>query len=134
ERLEARPSAPSPGSVWVESLAFWTRGYPSWTALWSGESDPEEIRPPALLLPTRPRGRASLLTRLFAELLGQLTDTAAAGTSRSDLPVIYGSALGEMTTTLALLDQLGREEPLSPAGFQSSVHNTAAGVLSIALE
>lgn len=128
-------------SAWIEAVSFWALGYPSLTSLFAGaQSAPE--RPPANLLPARPRGRASLLTRLFAELLGQLT--AAEHLRPEDgkvsdpdelatLPVVYGSALGEMSTTLTLLDQIGRGEELSPVGFQSSVHNTAAGVLSIAL-
>lgn len=127
--------------AWIEAVAFWASGYPTLSALVSGVwSDPE--RPAAHLLPARPRGRASLLTRLFAELLGQLAratparpgdETAIASDELATLPIVYGSALGEMSTTLALLDQIGRGDELSPVAFQSSVHNTAAGVLSIAL-
>lgn len=116
------------GRVWVEAVGFWAPGYPDLRALLDGKEHADQIRPPALLLPPRPRGRASLLTRLFAELFGQV-----AGDQGSSLPAVYGSALGEMATTLSLLDQMGRGEALSPAGFQASVHNTAAGVISIAL-
>lgn len=117
-----------PGHVWVEAVGFWTPGYPHLRALLAGTADPELRRPPAALLPARARGRASLLTRVFAELYEQI-----APPERPELPLVCGSASGEMATTLALLDQLAQGDPLSPAGFQASVHNTAAGVISIAL-
>jgi 3-oxoacyl-[acyl-carrier-protein] synthase-1 len=127
-RAENAPVPSAAGRAWVEAVGFWAPGYPSLRSLLDGQLHGDETRPPALLLPARPRGRASVLTRLFAELFGQV-----AGERGATLPAVYGSALGEMTTTLSLLDQLGQGETLSPAGFQASVHNTAAGVISIAL-
>lgn len=121
-----------PGHVWVEAVGFWAPGYPHLRALLTGAPDPELRRPPATLLPARARGRASLLTRMFAEVYEQIAPPERSG-QRGGLPLVCGSALGEMSTTLALLDQLARGESLSPAGFQASVHNTAAGVISIAL-
>jgi hypothetical protein len=59
--------------------------------------------------------------------------TRGAGVDPGALPGVFGSAYGEMHTTLALLAQLWAAEPLSPAKFQASVHNTAAAQLSIAL-
>src|SRR5690606_12278936 len=49
------------------------------------------------------------------------------------VPMIYGSAFGEMTTTLRLLESMqGGGGRVSPVQFQASVHNTAAGQISIA--
>lgn len=96
-------------------------------AFWEGEG-----KPSAALLPARMRGRASLLTALFANVVERAA--ASAGVDAGTLPWIFGSAYGEMGTTLALLEQLhGGDGQLSPAKFQASVHNTATGQLSIAL-
>lgn len=81
----------------------------------------------ATALPPRARGRASPLTRIFAELFGRTL-----GTEPLSCPLFFGSAYGEMSTTIVLLDQMIQEPTLSPAKFQASVHNTAAGLLSIA--
>jgi len=92
------------------------------------EGDDPEL--PCSVLPARARGRASPLTRMFAELFGRLIQPEDA----AKLPMFFGSAYGEMSTTILLLDQMLVETTVSPAKFQSSVHNTAAGLLSIATE
>jgi len=86
---------------------------------------------PTSLLPLRARGRASPLTLMFAHVIEQAVTQA--GADIHSLPIIYGSAYGEMTTTLRLLEMLHEGDGrLSPARFQGSVHNTAAGQISIA--
>jgi 3-oxoacyl-(acyl-carrier-protein) synthase len=85
--------------------------------------------PPATLLPARARGRASSLTRLFAEVIASVQGFANGDPAM--LPIVYGSAAGEMETTLALLEHLV-EGTSSPVRFQASVHNTAGGLISIA--
>lgn len=92
---------------------------------WGADGD-EEL--PCTVLPVRARGRASQLTRIFSELFGRLVEPA----HTSSIPLFLGSAYGEMSTTIALLDQMLVEPTVSPAKFQASVHNTAAGLLSIA--
>jgi hypothetical protein len=90
-------------------------------------------KPAAALLPPRMRGRASPLTLMLAEVVEQATRAAQA--AAASLPSVFGSAYGEMSTTLALLQQLlAAGGQLSPAKFQASVHNTAAAQLSIALK
>lgn len=84
---------------------------------------------PQQLLSARARGRASALTLIFAELLEGL---ASDGFDVARSPVIFGSAYGEMATTMRLLELLVDAGQSSPLRFQHSVHNTAAGVLSIA--
>lgn len=96
-------------------------------ALWEGRGDP-----PALLLSPRARGRASLLTRLVAEITGQLASASGGGVDVARIPIVLGSASGEMGTTLSLLAALAGGEPLlSPLRFPGSVHNAALGTLSI---
>jgi 3-oxoacyl-[acyl-carrier-protein] synthase-1 len=82
------------------------------------------------VLPLRARGRASPLTRIFSELFGRLlTDVPS-----PRFPMFFGSAYGEMANTIALLDQMLAQPTVSPAKFQASVHNTAAGLLSLVTE
>ena len=114
----------------VLGVGVWTPLYPSLEAFLSGRAAPT-ARPETQLLNARMRGRASLLTLMFANVVEQAS--AAAGIDRSELPTIFASAYGEMGTTLSLLDMLNTEDGrLSPAKFQASVHNTAAGQISIA--
>jgi hypothetical protein len=90
----------------------------------------EDTELPCEVLPVRARGRASPLTRIFSELYGRLSDPLRA----TKTPMFFGSAYGEMSTTIALLDQMLTEPTVSPVKFQASVHNTAAGLLSITTE
>jgi len=92
---------------------------------------PRPLRPDTELLSVRARGRASLLTLMFANVIEQASK--AAGIAGQSVPTVFGSAYGEMTTTLTLLElQHTGDGRLSPAKFQASVHNTAAGQISIA--
>lgn len=108
------------------SAALCVRGVGLWPAQAAGH------KPAAALLPARMRGRASPLTLMLAEVAEQAA--RAAGVSLAGIPSVFGSAYGEMNTTVSLLSQLwAADGQLSPAKFQASVHNTAAGQLSIAL-
>lgn len=81
------------------------------------------------LLGVRGYGRASPLCRLFAELFVRSSALRASEQSA----VVFGSAYGEMTIAQELL-RLQSECPpnSSPLKFQASVHNSAAGQISIA--
>jgi hypothetical protein len=60
---------------------------------------------------------------------------AIAGTSLDPAVVasVFGSAIGEASTMIGLLDQMwGETGILSPMKFATSVHNAASGVISIA--
>lgn len=126
--------------ILLRQVAFWARGYPTPEALRERRRGALEL-PRAELLPERARGRASLLTRIFAELAAELGGVGqplpaprhATLPDLATIPTVYASAYGEMTTTVALLEMLwdGRGE-LSPARFQASVHNSGASALSIA--
>jgi hypothetical protein len=92
---------------------------------------PAQQTPDAALLPPRMRSRASLLTRMLAEVVGNVAQ--AGGVDPAALPLIVGSRYGEIATTARLLRMMNAEGgALSPLGFQASVHNTAAGQISIA--
>lgn len=120
------------GDAYVLGVGVWTPEATDLRAWLSHGTQPAGTRPAAHLLPTRMRGRASLLTAMFAEVVEQAA--RAASVDPASLPSVFGSAYGEMGTTSSLLQQLAAAGArLSPAKFQASVHNTAAGQLSIAL-
>ena len=50
---------------------------------------------------------------------------------RGEVASVFASRHGSFTTTVAMLEKLARDEPLSPTQFSHSVHNTQAGLFSI---
>lgn len=125
----------------LRGVGLWTPGFAD-AAAWSSRpvsgdmspgAGPGTDAPRAELLPPMLRRRTSLLTRMAAEVAAQAI--GAAGLDRAHVTVIYGSVYGEIRTTIdlleALLDPVG---PLSPTKFHNSVHNTAAGYVSIAAQ
>jgi len=78
----------------------------------------------------RPRRRTSLLGQMVAEVAAQAA--AQAGVSLSRVPVVMGSAFGEMATTVEMLGEREQDGTISPTRFHNSVHNSSAGHLSIA--
>lgn len=87
-----------------------------------------ETPPPRL--PARLRRRASLLINMVAEVAAQATEPS--GVSLATVPLVVGSAFGELGTTVDILRDIEGEGIVSPTDFQASVHNTAAAYLSIA--
>jgi hypothetical protein len=119
-----------PSTIHVVGTAFWAPGTPNVGAWLEGRVASEVTDPPAALLGARASGRASVLTRMFAEVIGQIGKNGSV--DLSTVPIVFGSAYGEVGTMTRLLAELeGKRVLLSPLKFQASVHNTAAGVLSI---
>lgn len=117
--------------LYVHAIAVWCPEYPDAAALSEGRRSASAVEPAAELLPRRMRGRASLLTAMLAEVVGRAA--AAGGADLARVPLIVGSAFGEMDTTVQLLQMMISDDgALSPARFQASVHNTGAGQISIA--
>ena len=114
--------------AWVAGLGLWAPHYPNLAAWTAGAPDASATAPAAALLPARLGRRSSLLTRIAAEVLEQ----AAAGAPSSAAPAVYATAYGETQTLCAILDSMFTDGTVSPARFHNSVHNTAAGLLSIA--
>lgn len=90
--------------------------------------------------PTRPDGvdagrwrRMSRLARFTVEAVGELL-ARHPDVDRAALPVVYGSAMGEVVPSSAFLDRLFSEGPAtaSPLAFQNSVYNGTSGHLSMA--
>jgi hypothetical protein len=63
-----------------------------------------------------------------------IADARAAGLPAIELPIVYGSAVGETATAVELLTSIVASRESSPVLFRHSVHNAAPGLLSIALQ
>lgn len=81
-----------------------------------------------LLQPTLRRGLSDV-TRLFMHTAQAALQQAAVGADQ--VHVVFASAFGEITAAERLIGQAYEENASSPARFRNSVHNTAAGLLSI---
>ena len=113
--------------VHLRGAGLWAPGIDDIQAWMAGRSD-GPLEPKAALIPPKLARRASFSSRMVAEVAGQ----AAAGVDLSRVRTVHASAYGEVQTLEALLNMLYDDGVLSPARFHNSVHNTAAGHLSIA--
>jgi hypothetical protein len=116
----------------VRGWAAWSPGLDS-RAAWEGWARSPatlgiEGSPDVRFLPPLLRRRCSRLTRMMLHAAYE----ACAPDELATLPVVCASRYGEMTTTVELLRCLAAGEPLTAAGFTHSVHNTQAGLFSIA--
>ena len=111
----------------VAGIGLWTPGFPD-VASWLAQRRVDGADAPSAASGQRRRG--SLLVNMVAEVAAQASRQAGAELSR--LRIVVGSAFGELATLVAMLDERERDGLLSPLRFQNSVHNAAAGQLSIA--
>lgn len=117
-------------SVAVTGVGLWSPHFASATAWVEGGRSDEPIKPVGLAFDRRNRRRVSGLGRAIGDAVEEAM--VAAGVDPVTTPVIVGSAIGEASTMIGLLDQMWRtREPMSPAAFTVSVHNAASGMISI---
>ena len=76
-------------------------------------------------IPPMIRRRLSTLGRTVFHLMDGLTDAHGA------MPIVYASQHGEFHRTTAILDDIAVGNPVSPAAFSLSVHNSISAVFSI---
>jgi hypothetical protein len=129
-------TAPTPlgRGLAVAGIGLWLPGVPDVQAWIDGARgvDPRTSEYPAATgasIEPRARRRMSPLSRALADAFVQAATQARIDSSST--AAVFGSALGEVSTMLMLLDQMSRDEPLSPMSFGTSVHSAAAGVVSI---
>ena len=91
------------------------------------ETNPDPRKPKAF--PGGPWRRMSRLARAVAWCCEQLLDDMP-----RDIPVVWGSAVGELVPTGRFLDKFFESGAASPLAFQNSVYNAPVGHLSIALK
>lgn len=91
------------------------------------------MQPQAQCIPPRMRRRASPLTRAIADAYDEATQQTGAAETR--WAAVLGSSAGEIATMLQVLEQMSTEgQYVSPTRFVGSVHNAAAGQLSLATQ
>jgi hypothetical protein len=117
--------------AWIAGAGLWAPGFRDASAWLAGAADPAVTSPPGELLPAALRRRASLLARLAAEVAAQAAREA--GADLSGIPVVLGSAHGEIGAAIEMIGSFREGEGLpSPTRFHNSVHNAPAAYLSIA--
>lgn len=115
--------------VAVCGMGLWLEGYPNLSAYLAGTQS-AGASPSGALLDKHSRRRASDFTKALADVYAEALSAAAL--PADTVASVFGSALGEVGTMISLLDQMWREGgALSPMRFAGSVHNAAAGVVSI---
>lgn len=120
-------------TVNIAGLGLWAPGFPTATSWAAGEKDPELPKPTGLAFDRRNKRRAGVFGRAIADSSAEAL--VAAGVDRSLAPIVVGSAIGEASTMIGLLEQMWRSKTqMSPANFTVSVHNAASGLLSISSE
>jgi hypothetical protein len=110
-------------------MGLWMPGYPD-AASWLADRPVAGAEAPNAAAQAKMRRRSSLLVNMVADVAAQAS--AQSGVPLSRLRVVVGSAFGELATLVEMLEERERDGVLSPLRFQNSVHNSAAGHLSIA--
>ena len=117
--------------VAVAGWGVFVPGFASLSDWLAAKSSPANDKPEGALVPLRERRRASLLSRALADAYAKAV--LEAGFDLTEVASVFGSAIGEASTMIGLLDQMwGEATVLSPMKFATSVHNAASGMISIA--
>ncbi|MET0256052.1 MAG: beta-ketoacyl synthase chain length factor [Luteibacter sp.] len=116
--------------VRIDDWRAWAPGIDdaqAWARWASDAVVPDEAgqQPACEFVPAMQRRRLSRLARIVMHTAWPLC------ADDEQLPFVYASRHGETTHTFAMLDEIGREAPLSPTRFGLSVHNAIAGQWSI---
>lgn len=114
----------------VVGVGVFCARFPNAAAFLAGNASDVPAAASGELLDKHSRRRASDLTKACAEVYREALVQGAC--DPLEVAAVFGSALGEASITIGLLDQLWRGPGmLSPMRFAASVHNAAAGVVSI---
>lgn len=116
------------------SLGAWMPGRPNVETVVSGQTVVNTVARPSCpeCNPRLLRGTSDL-TRMSVNV--GLQALRSAGLSQAAVPIVFGSAWGEIDIALQQLEMMVTDDGhVSPVVFKNSVHNTATGVLSIALD
>lgn len=94
---------------------------------------PDEEKPDLSGYPSRLMRGTSTLTRMCAHVAHHAL--AGSGADPSTIPVVFASGHGELNIAIEQLAMMVTGDgKISPARFKNSVHNTSAGIFSIAHE
>ena len=116
--------------LYAGGVGMWAPGFADVAAFAAGLPGPAAA-PRAELLPAALRRRASPLAQMVATAAAQAA--AQAGIDLAAVPLVLGSALGEIGLAVTMLGELRQGEGLpSPTRFHNSVHNGPAAYVSLA--
>ncbi len=119
--------------VHILGRALWTPSFPSLDAFRAGIPDADSTRPAVDFVTSRNKRGCSILTLAAAEVAHQAA--LDAGVPASEPALIFGSCHGEMEIAVAQMEMFQDGSGLlSPQRFKNSVHNTGAGMFSIAMD
>ncbi len=117
----------------VGAVAVTLPGFANAAAWLSQPPQAGPFSPGAAILPAAVLRRTTMQTRAAAEVFAQVL--ADSGADPRTIATVFGSAWGETSALLDILKQMHSDDgAVSPIRFAGSVHNTAAGLLSIATE
>jgi hypothetical protein len=115
----------------ISEWAAWAPGldsYPKWQLYFNKELALDlSQKPDVTFLPAMFRRKLSPLCRMVFATVNSLKKQDALKNS----PLVFSSRHGELDLSIKLINSMIESEPMSPAGFSMSVHNSPAGLLSI---
>ena len=115
----------------ISDWSAWAPGLTStsdWQKYFAQEKETDlELKPDVSELPPMFRRRLSSLNRMIFAAADGLEDKNVL----NECPVVFASRHGELNLSLKLINSIISRETVSPAGFSMSVHNSAAGLISI---
>jgi hypothetical protein len=115
----------------VQGVGLFSPGFAGVAAFLAGAPDPAVKSPKAAILPAALRRRATPLAAMVAEAVTQAA--AEAGLELARVPLVLGSALGEIGIARTMLGEFREGEGLpSPTRFHNAVHNGPAAYVSLA--
>jgi hypothetical protein len=117
--------------AWLVGRGLWSPGFPDVFAWLEGSEDASVQVPACSFVGGRLLRATSVLSRSVCEAAWQAAQEARFDPSAT--ATVFGSMHGEIQTAVDQLDMLRDGDGIiSPARFKNSVHNTAAGIYSIA--
>lgn len=103
----------------MTAVSFNISGWKAWSA------EQADTQPDVSVIPAMLRRRLSAVGRAALSVIIPMIETHGA------MPLVYVSRHGDLSRTLGILEDMARNEPLSPTAFSLSVHNAIAGLFSI---
>lgn len=114
----------------LTGVGLWSPGIPNADAYLSGAHD-ESAKPPVDIVASRMKRATSIMTRTAVEVVTQAARDAQ--WELDSFATVFGSAHGEIQIAAEQMVMMQEASGVvSPARFKNSVHNTAAGLFSIA--
>ena len=118
-------------TLYVRGAGLWAPTFAGAKSFVEGASRPPADAPKLGFVPSRMRRATSLMCRAAVEAVVRAANHA--GLPVSEVATVFGSAHGEIQIAVEQMHMMhDGDGKISPARFKNSVHNTAAGLFSIA--